>query len=288
MISTNLTGNFGDHVIRYALTRSIAEKNGYEWAINRTPSHDYFRGQEQMYFFDLDYGLPNNVPYGILPPWAEHHWIEKVMQYPNYDFYPYQPEVFSIPDNTHLTIFSGKDARYYDKEKLKKWFTVKEEIVKECEDILNTNGIILDENTTVINCRGGEYRGIPTLFLKHEYYLNAAGYFLKNNPDMKFIVVTEDVEFYRQWFDCPVVHFSIACDYYIVNHAENLILSNSGFAIIPAWLNEYAKNVIAPMHWARHNIGEWANSDMWTFGKNDNWHYLDRFGELYNYDEVIP
>jgi hypothetical protein len=41
MITTNLTGNLGNHMWQYAVCRTIAEKLGYEWGINPSPSHDY-------------------------------------------------------------------------------------------------------------------------------------------------------------------------------------------------------------------------------------------------------
>ena len=50
MITTNLTGNLGNHMWQYASCRAIAEKLGYEWGINSTPSHDYYKGMNQMYF----------------------------------------------------------------------------------------------------------------------------------------------------------------------------------------------------------------------------------------------
>lgn len=75
MISTALTGNFGDHIMRYSLCRTVAENNGYKWAINPTPSHDYYGGKQQLDFFNLDYGEPNNYPFMVTPPWATGVWI---------------------------------------------------------------------------------------------------------------------------------------------------------------------------------------------------------------------
>jgi len=288
MIGTNLTGNFGDHFVRYALARTVAEKNGYEWAINKTPSHDYYGGREQLDFFDLDYGLPNDTPYGQTPSWANNTWIEKsATEGKGYNFYPYQPDVFNVPDNTNLVIYCGQDARYYDKNKLKKWFTIKENIADACAKTLKENLIVLDENLTVINCRGGEYRGVKSLFIEQTYYQRACNKMLSINPDMRFIVVTDDVSYYQNVFNYPVYHFSIAYDYYIINHAKNLILSNSGFAIFPTWLNNNIQNIIAPKYWARYNEGQWANSDMRTFSKDDNWLWLDRNGDFFTYEEVI-
>jgi hypothetical protein len=287
MISCATTGNFGDHIVRYALTRSVAEENGYQWAINKVPSHDYFGGREQLDFFHLDYGLPNNTPYGFLPDGIKHEWIEIAKKYKDYDFYEYQPEVFYISDNTNLKIFCAQDARYYDRRKLRKWFTIGKEETETCEKILKDNNIILDKNLTIINCRGGEYKGVPNLFLKPEYYQNAINYILSIIPKMKFIVITDDVEYYKNIFNYPVYHFSICCDYYIINNAKNLILSNSGFALFPAWLNENTELVVAPLHWARHNMGYWANSSIWTFGKEGAWVFLDKNGKIFTYKESI-
>ena len=54
MITTNLTGNLGNHMWQYAVCRTIADKLGYEWGINPNPSHDYFGGKSQMTFMDVD------------------------------------------------------------------------------------------------------------------------------------------------------------------------------------------------------------------------------------------
>lgn len=279
ILVTNITGNFGDHVVRYALTRMVAEKNGYTWGINKIPTHDYLGGKEQMDFFHLDYGLPYNTPYGSFSEGITNKWTEKITRFEGYNFYNYQPDVFDVPDNTHLTIFCAQDARYYDREKLRKWFTVGAEEVEEYERTLKNNEIILDENLTVINCRGGEYRGVSDLFLLPIYYKRAIDKMLEENPKMKFVVITDDVGYFKDVFNCRVYHFSIGCDYYIINNAKNLILSNSGFALFPAWLNKNNPNIIAPQHWARHNLGVWASSSIWTFG-DDNWIWLDRSGNF--------
>jgi hypothetical protein len=53
MITTNLTGNLGNHMWQYAVCRTIAEKRiwmGYKL----TTSHDYFGGKKPIY--DVDFG----------------------------------------------------------------------------------------------------------------------------------------------------------------------------------------------------------------------------------------
>ena len=58
MITTNLTGNLGNHMWQYAVCRTVAQKLGYEWGINSSPTHDYHNGMNQMYFMDVDFGKP--------------------------------------------------------------------------------------------------------------------------------------------------------------------------------------------------------------------------------------
>jgi hypothetical protein len=288
MLTTDLTGNFNDHCVRYALCRTIAEHNGYQWSINPTPSHDYYNGQEQMYFFPIDYGVqPNNTPYGQLPDWVTGIWEEKRETYyhtDRCDYHPFQPDIFDVPDNTKLIIYSGQNAGYYNKSKVREWFKIKEEYRLDSERTLSANGIDLDDNNTcVINVRGGEYIGIPSLFLRRQYWEDALYYMLSINPNMRFIVITEDPNYFKSYFPYPVYHFNIHTDYYAINNAKHLILSNSGFGIFPSWLNSNAINIVAPRWWARHNTseGKWVSSDVWTFGEGK-WKFLDRDGRLYD------
>jgi len=44
MITTDLTGNLGNHLFQYALCRTIAEKRGFEWGVNPVPYGDYYNG----------------------------------------------------------------------------------------------------------------------------------------------------------------------------------------------------------------------------------------------------
>lgn len=279
MITIDLTGNIGDQITRYLLCRSVAEKNGYEWGINKRTSHDYYNGAEQMSFFDIDYGLSNNTSYGELPPGITNIWTEKHNHYNTHDYHSYQPDIFDIEDNTKLVVRCGHDARYYNQNRVKEWLKIKEHLQLQYHYKLLAHGIDLeDDDTCVINCRGGEYRTVPSLFLEKSYWDNAISHMLDRNPSMKFVVITEDSTYFKNIFACPVHHFSIGNDFYAVQHAKNLILSNSAFGIFSTWTNSNDPYVIAPKYWSRHNIsdGYWGNSDMATFG----WNFMDRDGVI--------
>lgn len=292
MITSNFTGNLGNHMWIYAITRAVAEKNGYKWGFNPVTEYDYYNGVPQIEFMDIDYGIKHSFSYNETPPWIKHIWKEKFqpMSFPNGDsieYHPYQPDIFSVEDDTKLFVRCCQDARYLlpVKEDVKKWFAVKEDNVKLYNERLEKLGIVLDENLTVINIRGGEYKGVPSLILNMEYWWRAINHVLINrNHNMKFIVVTDDIEYAKaimpQNMNIPVYHFGIGMDYYVINNAKNLILSNSSFAIFPAWLNNNYPYVIAPRYWARHNVstGYWASTDIWTF----DWLFLDgKDGRLY-------
>ena len=284
MITSTMTGNLGNHMFIYALTRTVAEHNRYEWGFNPSPEYDYHQGKPQMDFLEIDYGKTHNYKYNETPPWIDHEWGEEYnhfkLAHDTYDFHPHQKDVFDIEDNTKLFIRCAQDARYYDREKLREWFRIREENKGLYRAQLRENGIVLDENLTIINIRGGEYKGVPNLILRKEYWQDAIRIMKEKTPKMKFICITDDISYANNILDfkVPSTHLSIAGDYYVINKAKNLILSNSSFAIFPAWLNKNDPFIIAPKYWARHNVstGYWANSDIWTFG----WNFLDKEGRI--------
>ena len=281
MITIDLTGNIGDQILRYCICRTVAEENGYKWGINPITSHDYYNGREQMYFFsDINYGEPNNTPYGQLPPNINNVWEEKREFHQGYNYHPFQTDIFDVPDNTKLVIYSGQDANYFDKEKLSKWLEIREEYKADAKHKIEDAGISLGDNTCIINARGGEYRSVPSLFLTRNYWDKAIAIMQQFNPNVQFIVITEDVAFYKSFFNFTVFHFNIHTDYYILNNAKNIIASNSGFGIFPIWLNKNKPCVIAPYLWANHNYGEneeWANSNMRSWNV---FYFMNRKGNI--------
>jgi hypothetical protein len=286
-ITSSFTGNLGNHMFIYALTRTVAEKNGYDWGFNPTPEFDYYNGKSQMDFIDIDYGKIHNYTYNNRPPWIKYVWKEYYQNIrpangDNYDYHPYQSDVFNIADDTILYIRCMQDARYYDREKLRRWFKIKQENKGVYKASLREFGIDIEQdNVCIINIRGGEYKGVPNLLLRKKYWEDAIAIMKKRNSLMRFLCITDDEGYANKLLDfkIPVTHLSIGGDYYILNKAKNLIISNSSFGIFPTWLNKNDPFVIAPMFWARHNVSEgyWANSDIWTFP----WNFLGRNGVLH-------
>jgi len=269
MITSDFTGNFGNHMFQYVVTRSIAERKGYNWGFTKYIYGDYFGGISQMDFLDIDYG---KEVVGI-----EQEYKEKIIKLPGLcDVHQYHT-FEDLKDNSKL-VGCWQTEQYFQRDIVRNWFKIKN---KEIYQNLTT-----DDDTCVINVRGGEYKGIPEVLLPISYWNNAINFMKSMKPDMKFLVVTDDIGYAKRLFpDFTCYHGGINADYYIINSAKWLILSNSSFAWFSAWLNERAKTIIAPKYWARYNVsdGYWASSNIFTKG----FEYLNREGNLENYSSII-
>ena len=276
MITCKLTGNLGNHISYYVSTRAIAEKLEYKWGFDPKPSYDYYNGKEQMDFLEIDYGkYPENIV---------NQYYEKELRYnhdgDNTDVRGFDPNVYNIGDNTELFgVFQASEYFYENIANVKKWLKIKTEVLEEAKKTLH-----LDENTCLINFRGGEYRNHSRLIIRPEYYYRSVEQMKLKNPNMKFIVITDDVECARTYLpDYHAYHFSIAVDYALIYLSCNVILSNSSFPIFAVLTSETIKNIIAPEYWARWNVstGYWATSQNIYPG----WTYLTREGSLKSYNE---
>lgn len=127
----------------------------------------------------------------------------------------------------------------------------------------------------VINFRGGEYKIFPDLYLPKEYWDLAIKQMLETNPDVKFEVHTDDPEEAKKFFPDYEIISGLEINWRSIRYAKYLILSNSSFAILPAYLNEDVKKVIAPKYWARYNTKEWLNPDNATYSKFEYIHHND-------------
>lgn len=285
MITTNLTGNFGNHMSQLTTLRCIAEKLGYEWGVNSKPTHDYFNGMNQLYFMDVDFG---KEPTGII-----HEYHEKWPLYNNSNICMFDSEIYNIKDNTILLggngakggVYQSEDYFYDRRNDIFDWYKIKDEYINKFEKKLIELGYILDDNLCVINFRGGEYKNVHNLILRKEYWKDSINKISSINPDIKFLIITDDIECAKNYipFNIPAIHDEIGFDFYVINKAKYVILSNSSFGLWAAWLNKDVKKIIAPKYWAVHNF-----SDGW-WGIGDQYYrvfqYLDRNGNLLDYEQ---
>ena len=278
MITSDFTGNLGNHLFQYAITREIAERKGFSWGFTKYIYGDYYSGKSQMDFMDIDYGVQPVIN-------IVNEYQEKNINIGGHTNVQQLDDFNGLRDNTKL-VGCWQTEQYFNGLKVQQWFKIKNSIISEFNDRLITNNIVLDDNTCIINIRGGEYKAHSALLLPNSYWYNAINYMKSINANMNFIVISDDVNYAQSIFpNYHCVHFDICGDYCVVNRAKYLILSNSSFAWFPAWLNNDVKYVIAPKYWARYNNsdGYWANGNIFV----KNWLYLSRENRLQTYNEVV-
>jgi hypothetical protein len=170
----------------------------------------------------------------------------------------------------------GPDYFYHRIEEVKQWLQVKKEY-----DIYDYS----DDNICVLNVRANLD---PAVYLPREYWINAINHMLDINPDMTFLVITEDVESTKQLLPelaGNVFDFGIGEDYSIIKNAKYLVASNSSFSIFPSLTSNTLKYIIAPKYMLRHNFSD----GYWSQGYNiyPGYTYMDREGKLFNYNECV-
>jgi hypothetical protein len=271
----------------------VAERLGYDWGVDPKTSHDYFGGSSQFYFMDVDYGKSvecvgkNNrglrMYYGIGNEYYDLH-KEHIYNGDSCLINMFDPNVFKISDNTMIHLISQSEDYLIDrKSEIINWFTIKSEYKKIYDSKIEELGISLND-TCVINFRGGEYKSVLNLIPNRSYWKNCIDYISNRNPNIKFIIVTDDVPCAKDYIgDYPCFHIDVGFDYYLVNNAKYLIISNSTFGWWGAWLNLNREIVLAPMYWGRHNVsnGYWSLGDTYTRG----FLYMSRDGVVENYEE---
>ena len=293
MITTNLTGNFGNHMWYYTICRLVAEKNNFEWGVNPKPTHDYYNGMNQFYFYDVDFGKEVNVigknerglnKYeGITNEYYDNH-KEHIYNGDSCLINMYDEKAWDIQDNTMIHLISqSEDYLIERREDILNWFKVKTEYENSYEEKLSELNIVLDENLCVINFRGGEYKNVLNLIPRKQYWLDSINQMLQINPQMKFVIVTDDPNCAKGYIgNYPCYHLDIGFDFYMVNNAKYLIIANSSFSWWASWLNTKSNLIIAPLYWAKHNVsnGYWSLGDSYTRFFS----YMSREGQLLNYD----
>ncbi len=283
MIGTKMTEGFGlgNQLFFYVTTRCIALDKGLEFSIlgSETMANN-MHSDCGLYFMDLDYGCPAEEK-DFTNTYYEHedrlfvgnstHDLTHGAYVTGTDW-----EMWNVPDQTIL-VGNMQSEDYYLKhaDEVKKWLKVKPEY--DCMEYSK-------DNLCVIHLRCSDYLDSPELFLRKKYWRDGMKYMKKLNPDMEFMIITNDTkEASKILPGIPAYNFDLAKDYSIIKNAKYLLLANSSFSYFPAFTSETCEFILAPKYWARHNVsnGYWASEQNIYSG----WHYMDRFGKVFTSDE---
>lgn len=222
----------GNQLHSYVMARVLALDKGTKFGMLQPEN---FKGAS---FMRLDMGMPVK---GIVHEYHE----KKVCNESGHDIRGYDWKgLLNVHDNTLIDgYFQGEKYYTHHGDKVRNW--------------LKVEPLEIPPYVCIINFRGGEYVGVPDLFLPQSYWDNAIDKMRKINSDMIFEVHTDDSATAEQFFPDFKIVQDIEINWRAIRYAPYLILSNSSFAIFPALLNEKVRKIIAPLYWAGHNKGYW-------------------------------
>ena len=283
MIGTEVThgDGLGNQLFRYVTARCIAEERGEEFGmLGKETFANNMHSDCGLYFMNLDCG--REVTREDFK--QTYHEKEKRLYIGN-----------SAHDLTHGAYVAGTDWDMYKvptdtllmgnmqsedyylkyKEEIKEWLKVKPEY--DCYDFSQ-------DDLCILHLRCTDYMNCPELFVKKSYWKQGMKNMRKINPNMRFMIVTNDVKEANKILPgIPAYNFDLAKDYSIIKNAKYLLLANSSFTYFPAFTSETVKYIIAPKYWARHNVsdGYWSSEQNIYSG----FHYQDRKGKIFTAEE---
>jgi hypothetical protein len=218
----------GNHMFQYSLCRLVAHKNNYNFHI--------------PYIGFLKDCFPN-IDLGVIDGEITNYFNDDAEQ-------SYNPSVFNVPDFTHLSGYFQTEKYFEGYEDLiKSWFKV------EMDDLTKS---ILDkypiDKYCYVHVRGGDNKHNGTNWLiPKDYYIKAFEKVKEIRPDISFVIITDDIEFSRQYFpDIDVISNSVISDFKCLYYSKYNIISASTFSWWSAWLND-KEIVIAPNNWLNYN-----------------------------------
>jgi hypothetical protein len=287
----------GNQIWRYVCCRVFAEHHGYEWGV----SHPGWRGP----FLNIDWGKEVNLN---VEQDSDFSMVEGFKHYykERFDHHKRAPGCIGIPDNKFYSLpdhcyINGTFQRmsYIEehRDKICSWLTYDDKVTDYSAD-----------DICVIQLRGGDYTTGHSM-LPPQYYHMAMERMKENNPNIQFVVVTDDPGTASQFLPgVPVVGSAVSeekdqyqkniswykypggpvgIDYSILNTAKYAIISASTFAFWPIWTNNDLVNVIAPKYWF-----DWSRSDGWwrmkdSIVNDQRWLWMDQQGGLYETNTCI-
>lgn len=215
----------GNQLFQYAVTRSVAERNGYNFYADPT----YWLGGDMI---KVDHGKDDGK--------IQYTWEDT----PNQEF---NPEVFAVKDFTLLKGYFQSE-KYFKREDVKKWFQIN--YPQSAYDFMKHYPV---SDYCYINVRGTDQAQFSHLILPEIYYTKAIATMLHFNDKLKFLVITDDEPLARSKFpNFPVFSNDRDTDFCLLNAAKFVIGAQSTFFWWAAYLNDF-NIVIAPVRWFHYH-----------------------------------
>jgi hypothetical protein len=177
-------------------------------------------------------------------------------QYIDSDSQCYNPEVYKVPNFTNISGFFQTE-RYFEgyEDLIKKWYKI--EIDEDTQKVLDNYPV---NEYCYIHIRGSINKN-SYIMLPKSYYENGIKEVKKINPDLKFVIITDDYEISKQYFpELDVLSSNAFVDFKSLYYSKYAIISNSTFSWWGAYLQPN-RRLTLPSQWttstdsSRFNFG---------------------------------
>ena len=202
-VSIHTDAGLGNQIWRYVVCRVLADRLGYDYGV----SHPGWRGP----FLNIDWGkdIKLNVEQDsdFTPTDGfEHYHKEKFIPFPEVhgEVGSPDPEFSNLKDNTYINgVFQRMSYIEEHRDKICDWLTYDEEL--KVTDYSS-------DNICVIQLRGGDYTTGHAM-LPPEYYQNAMKHMKVNNPNIEFVIVTDDPMTAKRMIPVSYTHLTLPTIY---------------------------------------------------------------------------
>lgn len=255
MISIYLNGRLGNQLFQYTFCRISALKNKCNFFIpsNKIESIEFYSQCNNKLSSNLSMSEETNP----------HYWTgEKLF---NIDYGINDGNIISsvveidiknVTDGMLLVGFYQSDSYMveYRDTIIDDWFKFNDSVILESKGLLKQYNI---DEYCYIHFRGTDYKTIPQFFLPIDYYVNAMNHIKNHKPDIKFLVITDDIDEGKKMFpDIEVISNTTEIDFYILSQSKFSIIPNSTFSWWSRWISKNNEMTIAPNKWFNYNSHE--------------------------------
>ena len=267
----------GNQLWVYAASRSIAEQLNVPFILLGA---ERFKGKDFLHInSEVGISAAEAVDVAKSSRWSSFHeafFYDRELDYMSSGF---DSRVLALSGMSKLDgLYQSEKYFFGDLERPKMYFDL--------DDVWKSKNRVEDD-TCIINLRGGEYKRHKNLILPESYWNKAIENMKRMSDVRKFLVVTDDVRYARAMFPkFDVLEGGIEDCYASIYNAKYLILSNSSFAYFPVKTGGNSRLVIAPKYWARYATpcGRWAS----IANLYESWLWQSPDGRLSTFEECLP
>lgn len=252
MVSVYFQGRLGNNIFQYIFCRISSIKNNCGFYIPNgfDESTNFYQEISSRLNINLEKSVPGNL----------HYWIGDNLF--DIDFGKNDGivnrivgdvNIEDVTDGSFLIGFYQTDSymKDYEVNIKNEWLPFKKNLKYISKPLLEKYDV---DKYCYIHFRGGDYKTIPQFFLPIDYYRESINHIMSINNDIKFVIITDDIEEATKFFpEYDVISNKMEIDFYLLSRSKYSIIPNSSFSWWASWLNNNSEIIIAPNRWFNYN-----------------------------------